>query len=407
MTFNQGAFVEKVNSWGSTTLYSVDLSAATDRFPISIISLILRGHFPKIFVDAWEDIMVGYPFLYKGADGSKRFINYSVGNPMGFYSSWASFALAHHYIFYYIARTLKKDYSSLKYVLLGDDVLIGDRDVGELYLDIIKSLGVDVSLAKTHISPDLCEFAKRWIYKGHEISPFPVSSLKNSGKRYYLLTNLLKEMLTRGWRFDVNKMVGSYYGYFKSMPSRYRKNMEMKSTLIDNLLDVIHGIRPASHLSVVWRKFKLTDAIAGNASVSFMLAESCKDLFIKSDPRNSPVKGESLGLLAENILLALTGHLESDPEVWGLLENPILHCQGNIEQSYLDSLKLIKMSDESAELWPYILKNMTIPQSDSIFIDRSGDSVIVGSSKVANLLWNKFKALPPYEAPIHRLSAPE
>jgi hypothetical protein len=81
-----------------------------------------------------------------------------------------------------------------------------------------------------------------------------------------------------------------------------------------------------------------------------MLAESCKDLFIKSDPRNSPVKGESLGLLAENILLALTGHLESDPEVWGLLENPILHCQGNIEQSYLDSLKLIKMSDESAEL---------------------------------------------------------
>jgi hypothetical protein len=105
--------------------------------------------------------MVGYPFLYKGADGSKRFINYSVGNPMGFYSSWASFALAHHYIFYYIARTLKKDYSSLKYVLLGDDVLIGDKDVGELYLDIIKSLGVDVSLAKTHISPDLCEFAKR------------------------------------------------------------------------------------------------------------------------------------------------------------------------------------------------------------------------------------------------------
>jgi hypothetical protein len=56
---------------------------------------------------------------------------------------------------------LGKDYTSLKYVLLGDDVLIGDKDVGELYLDIIRSLGVDVSLAKTHISPFLCEFAKR------------------------------------------------------------------------------------------------------------------------------------------------------------------------------------------------------------------------------------------------------
>jgi hypothetical protein len=52
MTFNQGAFVEKVRSWDSNLLYSVDLSAATDRFPISIISLVLRGHFPQVFVDA-------------------------------------------------------------------------------------------------------------------------------------------------------------------------------------------------------------------------------------------------------------------------------------------------------------------------------------------------------------------
>jgi hypothetical protein len=405
MTFNQGAFVDRVKSWDSDLLYSVDLSAATDRFPISVISLVLRGHLPKVFVDAWEDIMIGYPFLFRRKDRSTEVINYSVGNPMGFYSSWASFALAHHYIFYYIARTLGKDFSSLKYVLLGDDVLIGDKDVGELYLDIIRSLGVDVSLAKTHISPFLCEFAKRWIFKGQEISPFPVSALHNSGKRYYLLTNLMKETVAKGWRFDVNKMVGSYFGYFKSMPSRFRKNMEMKSTLIDNLLDVIHGIRPASHLSVVWRKFKLTDAIASNASVNYMLAESCKDLFIKSDPRNSQSE-KSLGLLSESILLAITGHLEQDPEVWDLLENPILHSQGNIEQSYLDSLKLIKQSDESSELWPFILKNMAIPQSDSIFIDRSGDSVLVGSSKVANLLWDKFKALPPYEAPIFRLAAP-
>lgn len=324
---------------------------------------------------------------------------------MGFYSSWSSFALTHHYIFFYISHILNKDFSSLKYVLLGDDILIGDKEVGELYLEIMKSLGVDVSLAKTHISPFLCEFAKRWIYKGHEISPFPVSALKNSGKRYYLLTNLLKEVATRGWNFDVNEMVGSYFGYFKHKPSRYRKTMVMKSTLVDNLLDVIRGIRPASHLSVIWRKFKLTTAIASNASVNYMLAESVKDLFTKSDPRLSQSR-ETLGLFSENILMGITGHLESDPEVWGLLENPILHCQGNIEQSYIDSLNLLKVSDDTSELWPVILKNMAIPQSDSIFIDRSGDSVVLGSSKVVNLLTDKFKALPPYEAPIFRLAAP-
>jgi hypothetical protein len=69
--------------------------------------------------------------------------------------------LAHHYIFYFIARELGRDFSTLPYVVLGDDVLIGDEDVGELYLRIINDLGIDVSLAKTHKSKDLCEFAKR------------------------------------------------------------------------------------------------------------------------------------------------------------------------------------------------------------------------------------------------------
>jgi hypothetical protein len=45
--------------------------------------------------------------------------------------------------------------------VLGDDVLIGDREVGELYLEVIRDLGVDVSMAKTHISNTTCEFAKR------------------------------------------------------------------------------------------------------------------------------------------------------------------------------------------------------------------------------------------------------
>lgn len=47
--------------------------------------------------------MVGYPFDIEG-----KKVSYSVGNPMGFYSSWASFAVAHHYIFYEISRELRR-----------------------------------------------------------------------------------------------------------------------------------------------------------------------------------------------------------------------------------------------------------------------------------------------------------
>jgi len=102
--------------------------------------------------------MIGYPFDVPGTD---KKISYAVGNPMGFYSSWASFAVAHHYIFFHISQILGIPFRELKYVILGDDVLIGDSRVGELYMEIIASLGVEISELKTHISPTTLEFAKR------------------------------------------------------------------------------------------------------------------------------------------------------------------------------------------------------------------------------------------------------
>jgi len=83
MTFNQGAFKDVVTSWGPRTLYSVDLTAATDRFPIVVIQSVLGGHFGRDFAIAWRDIMVGYPFH----TGDGREVSYGVGNPMGASSS--------------------------------------------------------------------------------------------------------------------------------------------------------------------------------------------------------------------------------------------------------------------------------------------------------------------------------
>lgn len=90
--------------------YSVDLSNATDRFPISVIRQILLGLLPEEYVDAWQRVMVSYPFDFKrpGSETKESFNNkyskfksfsnnldfenlssafYSVGNPMGFLSS--------------------------------------------------------------------------------------------------------------------------------------------------------------------------------------------------------------------------------------------------------------------------------------------------------------------------------
>jgi len=46
-TFDQGCFVDGFRKWSNPFYYSVDLTAATDRFPIDLIVQVLEGRFPK------------------------------------------------------------------------------------------------------------------------------------------------------------------------------------------------------------------------------------------------------------------------------------------------------------------------------------------------------------------------
>lgn len=48
-----------------------------------------------------------------------------------------------------------------RYAVLGDDVVIADSVVAESYRVILKTLGMEVAEAKTHVSKDSFEFAKR------------------------------------------------------------------------------------------------------------------------------------------------------------------------------------------------------------------------------------------------------
>lgn len=87
------SFTSKTAKWVNPYYSSVDLKNATDRFPISVICLVLGWRFPAEWVSHWKNILVGYPYFYEGKEYS-----YSVGNPMGAYSSYTSFALAHHFV---------------------------------------------------------------------------------------------------------------------------------------------------------------------------------------------------------------------------------------------------------------------------------------------------------------------
>jgi hypothetical protein len=49
-TFSQGAFKDSIQHY--SILYSVDLTNATDRFPIRVIADVLKGLLPSNYVDS-------------------------------------------------------------------------------------------------------------------------------------------------------------------------------------------------------------------------------------------------------------------------------------------------------------------------------------------------------------------
>jgi hypothetical protein len=170
-TFDQGSRIGKVLP--NPHYWSIDLTNATDRFPIVLQEAVLKHLIGEVKANAWTKILTQLPFLYQGKP-----IFYKTGQPMGAYSSWAVFALTHHLTVQYAAGIVgKTKYSN--YMLLGDDIVIGDDDVAKSYLDVLTKLGVETSPSKTHISLHSYEFAKRWFHHGVEITGLPLHGIFN------------------------------------------------------------------------------------------------------------------------------------------------------------------------------------------------------------------------------------
>lgn len=175
--------------------YSYDLSAATDRFPLQFQMLLVEHLLGKEKADAWRSLMVDSEFY---VPWTGKTVKYSVGQPMGAYSSWAIFALCHH-IVVQIAALEVGEYPTKNYILLGDDIVIGGSALANAYRRHMELLGVEISTHKSHVSSNTYEFAKRWIRDGVEISGIQVSAFISSYKNYSLMYMTLRQYLERGF----------------------------------------------------------------------------------------------------------------------------------------------------------------------------------------------------------------
>jgi hypothetical protein len=189
-TFDQMRPVLEKSKTG-TCAYSLDLSAATDRLPMSIQIKLVGALVSSEFALNWAALLVGrdYSANTKKYGGINEVLRYAVGQPMGALSSWAMLAVTHHLLVQaaaFLAGVVPAGVWFKEYAVLGDDLVIFDPAVKRQYLLIVDALGVECGIAKSILSSKgtAIEFAKRTLYKGVDISPIPITEFLSAN--YYL-----------------------------------------------------------------------------------------------------------------------------------------------------------------------------------------------------------------------------
>jgi hypothetical protein len=401
-TYNQHKLINKLVPTPGSSYHSVDLTSATDRFPIVIEQLILEVWFGEEFAKAWKHIMVGIPF--RTPDGDRK-IYYNTGNPMGAYSSFATFAVAHHFFIWLSCQKANVEWSRCPYMLLGDDVVIANDKVALAYKHLLVQWDIPYSEAKTHQSKVGYEFAKQVVTHNMNVSPFPLSALYERRNHWIQSIGILySELQHKGWNCDVNiilTLVDKYLGQVQGFNSSYRNKLKPRIRLILSLTDYFHNNLKDLGNAVMdyvasWSNRKIEFSKSFNPAtrqiyVQYVCIEALKRTFRESFQKiTDPSNPEPLGDLATGLVIEVSSLQEPQGDVFDLIESvPFLQIYGKAEETYM---KLLKQQDEYIvpTTRPIDLKShfgkVSIPLSDKGFYVRNRDVVISDALKAANLM---------------------
>lgn len=118
-------------------------------------------------------------------------------------------ALTHHLIVQYAAYLALKKFSLFtKYIILGDDIVIADKAVADHYYNLMTEvLKVKINLAKGLISNiGALEFAKRFMFKGEDLSGLSLKEFSSFGSVYSSFTSALLKFNPSS--YNLNKLLG-------------------------------------------------------------------------------------------------------------------------------------------------------------------------------------------------------
>jgi hypothetical protein len=192
-----------------------------------------------------------------------------------------------------------------QYIILGDDIVIKNDNVARRYIKVITSLGVDVSLNKTHVSKDTYEFAKRWIkpLTKTEITGVPLKGLINNFKNPHVVFLIL---------YDYFKIKGnlylSKYSLVELLFRLYHKFSIIKKISKDKISSKKKKFSPKKiFLNLNRNKLMMIKAMGLSLDIDFgyYSYDKLRNLFtllVKND--DYPIPGEGVALLEYKRILS-------------------------------------------------------------------------------------------------------
>jgi hypothetical protein len=155
------------------TIHSIDLSSATDYFPLEIQMTVLRAFFGNLSdLRLFEDISRS---KWRTSETSvPDFLRWKRGQPLGLYPSFGVFTLTHGILLWYLNGCQHNN----SFYVVGDDVVILDKDLYIKYIKLLELMNCPYSREKSISSANICEFAGKIVtsttvlpqYKWREIS---------------------------------------------------------------------------------------------------------------------------------------------------------------------------------------------------------------------------------------------
>lgn len=238
-TFNQMKPAQRLINLGYTDFWSLDLTAATDRFPLALQQVLLSALIGPRLARLWASILVERYYLTprppEGVVGPEADtpLVYGAGQPMGALTSWAAFSLCHHCLVQYAAyRALGLQGFFKEYALLGDDIVIANYKVAMEYILLLREIGVEFGLAKSLISSTGgFEFAKRTFAHGKDVSGISLLALGIAKADHGVLEQILSRFGTETTLMETLRRAAKVLGYGFKTVARLPAVLQSKSRL--------------------------------------------------------------------------------------------------------------------------------------------------------------------------------